>query len=200
MDLEPFLGFIPSVAGFLAGLSRRGRRERPAPEEHPLRRRLLNLIRRRPGVRLSALWKQLDANRKTTAYHLMILARANTIDAVMLDKQVRFFPTGLPLEERHVRSVLLRGRVLEMSQEIARNPGILQKDLGDALKISRKVMRRYVDLLVEQGLLKEVVDGHGRRYFATERLTQALPDVSGLSQTDDKAQSDADVPGSARSP
>lgn len=200
MDLEQFLRSIPTLAGLVVALSRRARKEKPPVDAHPLRKRLLNLIRRKPGIQLTTLWRQLDANRKTTKYHLLILEKSNAIHAVAREKQTRFFPASVPLEERHMRSVLLRGRILEMSQEIARNPGIMQKDLGDALKISRKVMRHYADLLVEQGLLEEIVDGHERRYFATDRLRQLLPDVSEISQPDEKAQSDTDVPGDAGSP
>lgn len=200
MDLEQFLRSIPALAGLVLALSKRARKEKPPVDAHPLRKRLLNIIRRRPGVRLAALWKQLHANRKTTKYHLLILEQANTIHAVAREQQTRFFPAGVPLDERHKRSVLLRGRILEMSQEIALNPGVLQKDLGDALKISRKVMRHYADLLVEQGLLNEIVDGHGRRYFATDQLKQLLPNPSRSSQRDDKAQSDDDAPGDAGSP
>ncbi|HEX9816799.1 MAG TPA: hypothetical protein VGB18_07455, partial [Candidatus Thermoplasmatota archaeon] len=73
MDLEPFLRSIPSTMGLVVALSKRARKEKPPVDAHPLRKRLLNLIRRRPGIQMVALWKQLDTNRKTTKYHLLIL-------------------------------------------------------------------------------------------------------------------------------
>lgn len=175
-----FLGSIASClgVGMLAlAWQRQGKRPSKPVNEHPVRRRLVDLILRRPGVRLATLWKELEANRKTTKYHLLILEEANIVTSFKAQQTLRFFPSGTPIDNQRAVSVLLRGRVLEMAQEIAKSPGIVQKELGKALRLSRRVMRVYVDLMVAQGLLDEVIDRKARRYYPTRRLRDLLPSV-----------------------
>jgi predicted transcriptional regulator len=126
---------------------------KPDAREHPLRRRLFDLILRRPGIRLVNLWKELDSNRKTTKYHLMVLERADLIASVEGPKVVRYFPAKMSPAQRPRVALLLRGRILEMARMVQREPGISQVELGKALTMSRKVLREYADLLVEHHLV-----------------------------------------------
>lgn len=145
---------------------------------HPVRRRLLALILRRPGVRLAALWKALDANRKTTKYHLMILEQANIVTSFHGRRATHYFAADVEPEARRLVSLLLRGRVLEVVREVRRRPGISQRELGAALSMRRKALRTYADLLTETLLLEEVRGPHSRRYYPTPRLGEVLPLLS----------------------
>jgi len=166
-------------------------------KNHPVRRRLLEIILRRPGVRLATLWKELDANRKTAKYHLMVLERAAIVAAFEAERVTRYFPARIGPEERPLVALLLRGRVLEMIHQVIRNPGISQIELRKALTMSRKVLRDYANLLVEKQLVTEVREPHSCRYFATARLEQVLGHVSQPSQEDEKTESRGNVPGDA---
>lgn len=169
------LGVATVLAGVILGFARARNPKRPIPTDaHPLRRRLIDLIRRKPGLRPSKLSDELDANRGTAKYHLIMLERAQLVHAVRAKRVTRYFPADLPPGERPLYALLLRGRVLEVASLIAKNPGISQRELTSTLGLSRKVFRRYADLLVERELLNEVREPHLRRYYATPGLESII--------------------------
>lgn len=143
-------------------------------EPHPLRERLLALIRRLPGIRFSNVWKEARANRGTAKYHIQMLERAEEIQAVREKGVTRFYAKQVDATEQQVFAVLWRGRVLEVVRFILEHPSIGQAELTERLDISRKVLRGYVDLLVEQGLLQEDRGPHSRNYLATSKLVRVV--------------------------
>lgn len=143
--------------------------------EHPLRRRLLDLIRDRPGVRLSTLWRAIDVSRGTAQYHLEVLERTRKVEARRESKNLtRYFPPGIEPRELVLLSILRRGRVLEFLREIGEQPGVTQTDLGKRLLTTRRILRRYADLLVQEELLYEVREAKVKRYFLTPHVRQLL--------------------------
>ena len=145
---------------------------------NPLRERLLDLIRRTPGVRLSTLWKTTQANRGTARYHLLMLERTQEVEARREAKNLtRYFPKGCTPQELVLLSLLRRGRVLDVVKEILKQPGITQREITERLLLSRKVFRSYADLLLREELLREVREANQKRYFPTERLIETFDRV-----------------------
>ncbi len=149
----------------------------PPVGPHPLREKLLALIRRIPGVRFSTVWRELQANRGTATYHVQMLERANEIRAVRDRGLTRLYAVQTAPRDQAAFAILWRGRVLEVVRVIIENPSIGQTELTKRLRISRKVLREYVDLLVEQGLLREDRGPHSRRYVATSDLIRLVERV-----------------------
>lgn len=178
MMLETLLVAWAAFGALPLALSWQAGRRNEHATRHPLRRRLFEIIWRRPGVRLATLWQMLNANRGTAKYHLMILERAHAVTAVRAKRITRYFPSHMSPAERSLASLLLRGRVLDMVRAVVRRPGISQHELGTTLRMSRKVLREYANLLLQHGLVEEARGPHSRRYYATPRLDEALRTVS----------------------
>lgn len=138
----------------------------------------MDWIRRRPGIRLSGLWKELGANRGTAHYHLLVLERAGAVQALREGRSTRYFPPETPESELAPLALLLRGRVLEVAHLVLSAPGISQGDLTSALDISRRVFREYADLMTEMDLMDEVRDSRRKRYFPTAALAKLLESMT----------------------
>lgn len=158
---------------FIASLSRSSRRN-PSPPDKTLRDRLLELISLKPGVRMSTLWKTLDADRGTAKYHLVVLERSREVEVVRAKGLTRYFPAGTQPTERVALTLLRHGRVAEVAKIVADRPGVAQHDITNVLPISRKVFRRYANLLIACQLLEEVPQDQQRYYYATPRLRKLL--------------------------
>lgn len=190
--------FVLTIGAFVTlalGFAWLGNSARDQVTKHPLRRRLLDMVRRRPGVRMAEIWQTLEANRGTAKYHLLILERANAVEAVRTKRITRYFPSGVGPDERSLLALLLRGRVMELVRAITRNPGFSQRELTGSLAMSRKVFRRYVDLLIESRLLNEIHEPHLRRYYPTHRLDDALQRIAKRENTREVAETPEGPPG-----
>ena len=168
-------------------------------DPHPLRERLLTLIRRIPGIRFSRVWKEVEATRGTAKYHIQMLERAQAIRAVRERGVTRLYPAQIDHAQQQVFAVLWRGRVLEVVRFILEHPFVGQAELTERLNISRKVLRGYVDLLIGQDLLQEDRGPHSRHYVATPKLARL---VERLDQAGEggNAQMGPDAPGGESRP
>ena len=176
------LAWLVQLAADMGGVAVLAAMQGTADPETPpatasLRQRLLDFIRRRPGVRLSTLWRNLGADRGTAKYHLLLLERAHQIDAVRTKRLTRYFPSGTGAEQRVALALLRHGRVREVAQVVAQRPGVAQHEITDALPISRKVFRRYANLLIACKLLQEIREENELHYFATPHLQQVMADL-----------------------
>src|ERR1041385_7241391 len=145
--------------------------------ENPLRRSLFDRILRRPGLRLRELVRNPDEPRGTVHYHLDILERAGALKSRHEGGATRYYPATM--DDRAARQIglLLRGRVLEVVMEIARQPGIGQDQLVRTRRISRKVLRDYVPRLVEAGLLSVEQGPRTKYYQPTDELRRMLDEL-----------------------
>jgi predicted transcriptional regulator len=165
---------ISSASVMLLGLARRTKGATEQAMRHPVRRSILDLIRRRPGSRLSTIWRAFTTNRGTAQYHLLVLERVGAVRAVRDGQATRYFPSDVGPGQLPGLALLLRGRVMEVARAVLEEPGISQRRLTKILPISRKVFREYADRLAEMGLVTEVRDAKVKRYFPTPRLGQMV--------------------------
>lgn len=155
------------------GMVRRGKTRPDQAAAQPLRAKLVELICRRPGLRLCNLWKAMNTPRGTAQYHLFVLERSGIVESTHGAGASRYFPAGIPHTD--ALSLLLRGRVLDLAGLVRRRPGCNQGQLIGVLGLSRRVFREYADLLVAAGLLQERRDWRTRTYFPTRHLEDVLP-------------------------
>lgn len=170
--LAAVAGLLLPAIGFTMARQKKTALDRAA--RHPFRRRVMTIIQDRPGIRIGELWKMLGANRGTTRYHLKFMEHVGAIEVVHGEKSVRLFQSGADETALVRMAILLRGRILEVVDEVVRRPGSIQRQITETLCISRKVLCHYVKLLRSSGLLKETREAKTRRYFPTPALEKSL--------------------------
>jgi predicted transcriptional regulator len=138
--------------------------------DQPIRKRLVSLIKRRPGIHASQLAREVDQPWGTVQYHLALLRRAELVNSVESGRERRFFPEDMDPSKARLLSLLHQGRRPDITRFIHDNPGARQVDICDALSVSRKTFRASVRPLVEEGLVQEQRGLHSNRYFAQDSL------------------------------
>lgn len=176
MWLEILCGIVLALA-WAFGMVGRDKTRGDRVLEHPVRRRLLDRLRRRPGVRLHEVWKALGMPRETAEYHLYVLERGGAVKSTPAAGARRFFPAGM--REIDARAVLMIDGAYELAACVARHPGVRQWEIRKRMGWSRKVFRDYAELLAREGLITELREWRDRRYFPTSRLERVLPAVRG---------------------
>ena len=96
------------------------------------------------------------------SHHLKVLARQKRIVSYGIGKEVRLFTGGLG--EGHARwlSVLGDWPASGIVDRLRETPGQRLVDLSSSLGISRKVIRRHLTLLDEEGLVRNDGEAHPR--------------------------------------
>ncbi len=145
-------------------------------EEQPTRRRILETIRREPGITISNLCRRTEAGWGTVKYHLQILQRAGLVVSRSPGRDCLLFPQEYPRDELPVTEVLRRGRAASLAKAIAQSPGASQKELCARVNMTRKIIRTYVDMLTSAGLVVERRDSQFQRYYPDPRLAARFPD------------------------
>src|SRR5207237_246890 len=142
-----------SEHGFLPVRSARFERDLPP---NPLRHSVLESVRANPGILQSELAASLACNRGTLRYHLETLARCGQVHFVRHGQRSAVFPAGADPREHHALAVLQRGRTRELAALVLSDPGITQTRVAQRLGLSRKILRKYADRMLEQGLVREL--------------------------------------------
>lgn len=174
--LEILAGFVLALA-LAFGMVRRAKTRGDQALKHPVRRRLVDRLLRRPGVRLHDLWKALGIQREKAQYHLFVLERAGAVESTPADGATRFFPAGT--QEMDAWAVLMRDGAFELAAFVARHPGARQWEIRERVGFTRKVFRDHANRLAREGLIRELREWRDLRYFPTSRLERVLPAVRG---------------------
>jgi predicted transcriptional regulator len=175
MGLEMLAWVAWSLLGLSALAMVRHSKTRPENlDKHPVRRRILDIVRRKPGAIASELCRSLDMEWGTIQYHLHLLESAQLLESVAMGRDRNFFVPDLSNEMQRRFAILRRGRVPDVVQAVADEPGINQRGLSRRIDMSRKVVREYVNLLEAEGLLATQHQGGRVAYFPTNQLYEFL--------------------------
>lgn len=147
--------------------------------EQPVRRRLWDLIRGRPGIHASQLCRESGEAWGTVQYHLGLLRKGDIVTSLEAGRERRFFPTGIDEQRARLLSLLDQGRRPEVARHILAHPGDRQVDVCERVKVSRKTFRSSVQPLLDQGLITERKGLQSNRYYPEAELAELLaaPDV-----------------------
>lgn len=172
LGLEASLAGLP-VAAWLLVLLGSGqhwwtRKEHLA--SHPLRRDILEVVARNPGTNISELCARLGSRWGTVQHHLRLLVSAGLVQTVMQGRSRCLFRGQTPADQNYRIALLRRKRLLELVKAVVREPGRIQRELARELGMTRKVLRRSVDLLVQAGLIREARLPRVRKYYPTPLL------------------------------
>lgn len=165
------------VLGLCAGVA-------PGPEasrllDQPMRRRLLSLIERRPGIHASEICREAGEPWGTVQYHLALLHKGAMVTAIDSGRERRFFPSETDPAKARLLALLTQGRRPEIAAYIRANPGARQVDVCDALGISRKTFRNSVLPMLQEGLVAEKRGLQSNRYFPLAGLDPLLQEFPG---------------------
>ncbi len=149
---------------------------------HPTRRRILAIVEAEPGITLTQLRSHVGCSWGTIHYHTQKLERQEQVRSEPVGRSRRFFLGSTSDDARRGVAALRTGRIRELVQAILDRPGAVQKELTGDLNLSRKVMRGYVDHLVDAGLVLERHHPRTRTYHPTDAL-HALLEEPELLQT-----------------
>lgn len=163
-----------SVAAAGLGMARQSRSQERQLKEHPVRRRILGTLKVSPGASITDLRREVGIGWGTVQHHLYLLRQAGVVKGVVHGRSHRFYRTDAPEDDGPTMALLRRGRLIEVAKAIVRQPGVRQQQLTRSIEISRKVFRRYADLLADAGLVKEVREAKYRRYYPTADLIDVL--------------------------
>jgi len=142
--------------------------------EQPMRRRMMEIIKREPGIKISQLCRETTAGWGTIKYHLNLMRRAGLIVARNTGRDCLLFASDVPNEELGAHEALRRGRASHLARAIAETPGASQKELCERVHMTRKIIRRYVELLSQAGLVSEKREAQFQRYYPGPALGRHL--------------------------
>lgn len=136
----------------------------------PVRKRLIGLIRKDPGIHASEICRSTGEAWGTVQYHLSLLQKSELVTSVDAGRERRFFPGGIEPEKARLLGILQGGRRQDIVSWIRENPGARQVDVCNALKVSRKTFRAAVSPLMEEGLVQEQKGLQTNRYFVDDEV------------------------------
>lgn len=134
------------------------------------RERLLDLIRRRPGLHKSALCAETGLAWGTVDYHLRLLERGNLVSRHCAGRTTRLFPSDLR-QSQSLLAALADHTSARILATLRKEPQRMSA-LSDRLRLAPKVVRRHLVRLQRDGLL--VRDGAHRPVY---RVREAVDDV-----------------------
>jgi predicted transcriptional regulator len=134
------------------------------------RHKILELIRRYPGIDLNGLTRYSGCNESTLRYHLELMEEEKVIRSSILGKSLHFFEKRARFsfnEERLLSyySNASAGRILSLVYE---HPGITRRDLAAFLGIASPTVTRMVQILVSEGCIRLQKDGKFTRHYLSD--------------------------------
>jgi DNA-binding MarR family transcriptional regulator len=131
--------------------------------DHLMRSRIFEHIIKNPGDHYNSIKQELGLNNGSLAYHLRTLEKEEFIKSRRDGIYKRFYPTGMAIPEKpKMQPSPMEEEIIEM---VEKNPGIIQKEIAKALKLSQQLVSYHVNLMIDSGLLSAERHGKTFRYF-----------------------------------
>ncbi len=148
--------------------------------DQPVRKRLMGLIRRSPGIHASEICRETGEAWGTVQYHLSLLQNNEMVMSMEIGRTKRFYSPDAAGSRMEMIGMLSHGRRAEIARFILDNPGLRQVDVCKAVAVSRKTFRSSMAGLVDAGLVAEHKGLQTNRYFPDEALAPLLDTGSGI--------------------
>jgi len=123
--------------------------------ENETRKLMLDLIRKRPGIRMSVIRNILSKDSKTILIHLKILERFGLVRFETIAGNKAYFDINAPRDLDVFHHFVQQTKVLEILTALIENPGASQDDLDEIMKdsISPQTLASKVRVLFEYKLI-----------------------------------------------
>ncbi|MBI2077130.1 MAG: winged helix-turn-helix transcriptional regulator [Euryarchaeota archaeon] len=163
---------IAAMVGLAQGPSTRGRKK---GGRLGFRELILAVLRRRQGATVSDLRRETHLGWGSLQYHLHVLRRSRAIQELRLGHAKHLFTKDAAANDLRGLALLRHGRLLEVAERIAAEPGLTQAELLRSLDIARGTLREYLRQMKEAGLVEPQTDDTRPRYFPTDHLSSLVP-------------------------
>lgn len=148
--------------------------------QSPMRRRILALVRDRPGISVSEVARALDTLWTTAAFHVERLESARLVASARIGRRRVLFPAErIAWDMLEARGLLAEAPCRAVARAIAERPRVGITDLCSATGLSERAVYHHVKRLVDAGLVRPAF---ARSYGALEptaSLAQALDELDG---------------------
>lgn len=173
MDLS-LLAAAASAGSLLLGMTRYRATNPENLNRHPIRKRILQLLRLRPGLNISRLCNETGAKWGAMQYHLYLLERSGLVESTASARDRNFFPSDLSPEHVRRLAVLRRGRVEAVARAILQGPGNSAAGLSRQTAAARRVVRHYLELMAREGLVEARSGAARKTWYPTPLLANYL--------------------------
>lgn len=166
-----FVAWQPMLAGFV-GLLLFARLEAGDVANHPKRQRILDIVRRTPGITPLRLCASTGFGWGTTMHHINKLQRTGHLTSVSAGRTRALFLPGLPVDVRRQAALVQRPEHVALLNLLQKRPGLSQIELAAALNADRSQLCRLLRRWEDAGIVIGEQDGRRRRYAAQAHSAQ----------------------------
>ncbi len=157
--------FWPTLKnGLFAGLFSRTKEDRLL--EHPVRRRLVDLVEANPGIHFQELVRGAEAGNGTVVHHLRKLVAAGLLVEKRGQAYTCYFPPGRSVPVAAVEATKSAG-AQQVLEAIRNRPGVSGKEIAAALGVGAPTVHHHTQRLLASGLVASLRDGRAVRFHAT---------------------------------
>jgi DNA-binding transcriptional ArsR family regulator len=141
--------------------------ERDTVLGHPRREALYGLIMQEPGISLQALGDRTNLSRTAAIHHLRLLEQQHLIVSRRVGRSRHYYENGgrYGHDQKEAYAVLQNPRTRAVAEYIQGRPGVVQKDLCEALSIQPSIAHWHVRRLAEAHIVEAVRQGRTVAYF-----------------------------------
>lgn len=157
------------------------RLERPALLKHPVRARILELVRQQPGLHFQEIARRLGLAQGVALHHLHALVAAEILVKQVGPRYSLFFLKGAVDRRLMNAAPMLRAPgAQDVLAKLAQSSGTTTRELVSALGLAPSTVKFHLRRFVEGGLASALLDGRRARFEATSLGQAALQSLAVL--------------------
>ncbi len=148
--------------------------------KNSIRLKILDYIKKNPGVSFSVLSEEIDINRGTLSYHLKFLKLYNKIKIHNEDKRYKkYFENHMKFndDEMKILKYLKQDTPRRIIENLIEHPGISRKDISKVIGISAPAITQYMEYLRADGIIKIEKEGQFNKYYVSTKAMQIMQNV-----------------------
>jgi len=160
------------------------RKSAKSPLRHPVRRRILEYLSRRPCSSLTGISAEFRIALPTVKWHLAKLLEEKYVRKADMGKLVVFYPEDLlDAGDIPLLSMLCNGMEGKALAAIIEQPGLKTGELAGITGLDYQACARAARRLESSNLVASVSDGRSRRHYPTNLLPQRSAALSRRADT-----------------
>ncbi len=141
--------------------------------DNPQRKKIYEMIKANPGIRISELAKIAGIGWGATVYHIMVLEKGDYIASSIGSRSAGLFENNgrYTNEERKAKALLSVGKSSLVFDYIRANPGSSSGAISGALGMSSPITSWYTQKLCEYGLIRKARNGKSVAHYPTSEAS-----------------------------